>query len=174
MFPARIAIASLASGAVAQTALLAGFLMLPESKNTAMQPENQKNNLMKFEPGDIVRRIKSDNGAHGAKIGQEAQVVRIVGNDAMYVTYPGCRNQRSGGEEYWLIHQTELVRKVEPEEITVSITIGNGLMFSLTSQNNLVIESRQDSKIIANLGTFTKARAAQLAEYLNRLAIHVE
>lgn len=56
---------------------------------------------------------------------------------------------------------------------SVAITIGNGYQLGLTNNNHLVVEDRINGERI-DLGKFTKARAKELSEYLDRLAIHVE
>lgn len=57
-------------------------------------------------------------------------------------------------------------------DISIAITLGRGQSLALTQKDDLVISD--DKGILVNLGPFTKARADNLCEYIQRLAIHVK
>lgn len=58
-------------------------------------------------------------------------------------------------------------------DVTVAITIGQGMSLALTKYDDLVIISGSRA-VITNLGQFTKKRADNLCEFIQRLAIHVD
>ena len=57
-------------------------------------------------------------------------------------------------------------------DISIAITIGQSKSLALTDKDDLVISDYDG--ILVNLGPFTKARADNLCEYIQRLAIHVK
>ena len=68
-------------------------------------------------------------------------------------------------------------KEVEDEDenpVTVSITLGQGLCLGLTEEDHLVVQRIDSGQIQADLGEFSSFRAANLCEYIQRLAIHVE
>lgn len=59
-------------------------------------------------------------------------------------------------------------------DITVSITLGHRAAAALNSKKELLIVQQKDAhnQSVINLGILTEARAKELGEYLQRLAIH--
>lgn len=57
-------------------------------------------------------------------------------------------------------------------DISVAISIGQSKSLALTHKDDLVISDYDG--ILVNLGHFTKKRADDLCEYIQRLAIHVK
>lgn len=53
-----------------------------------------------FKPNDIVVRKEFNNGARGAKIGQEALVISVDDSGFLLVVYPG-HNPNTDGCEMW-------------------------------------------------------------------------
>ena len=56
--------------------------------------------------------------------------------------------------------------------ISVYVTIGNQKAFGITDSDDLVILDIKEQKVVVNLGVFTKARAKELQEHLERISIH--
>lgn len=59
-------------------------------------------------------------------------------------------------------------------DIQISITLGQRACAALNSKKELLIIQQKDAHnfSVINLGNFTEARAKELGEYLQRLAIH--
>ena len=56
--------------------------------------------------------------------------------------------------------------------ISIYMTIGDQKALGITDEDDLVILDIKDQKILANLGVFTKSRARELQEYLDRISVH--
>lgn len=56
--------------------------------------------------------------------------------------------------------------------ISIYMTIGDQKALGITDGDDLVILDIKERKILANLGVFTKSRAKELQEHLDKISVH--